>query len=58
LISAYVLEDEDLDNAVLNMAGNLNITYSNATYLTRQKSNQTIVTDDEGWMLGRGRLTS
>lgn len=47
-IDVAVLEDEDLGNVVLNMAGNLNITYYDAAYLTEaQRSNRILVTDDE-----------
>ena len=42
------LEDEDLGDAVLNMACNLNVTYYDAAYLTEaQRSNRILVTDDE-----------
>ena len=43
-----VLEHEDLGNAILDMAGKLNITYYDAAYLTEaQRSNKILVTDDE-----------
>ncbi|MFQ6074808.1 MAG: type II toxin-antitoxin system VapC family toxin [Candidatus Bathyarchaeia archaeon] len=42
------LEDEDLGNAILDLAGRLNITYYDAAYLTEaQRTNKALVTDDE-----------
>lgn len=43
-----VLEDEEMGVAILNMAGSLNITYYDASYLAEaQRLNKTLVTDDE-----------
>ena len=43
-----VLEDEETGVAILNMAGSLNITYYDASYLAEaQRFNKTLVTDDE-----------
>jgi len=41
-------EDEELGNAVLKLAGELKITYYDASYITEaQKSKKILVTDDE-----------
>ncbi len=43
-----VLKDEGLGDAILNMAGKLDITYYDAAYLTvARKSGRILVTDDE-----------
>lgn len=48
MMNVVTLEDEDHGNAILEMAGKLNITYYDAAYLTEtQKSEKTLVTDDE-----------
>jgi len=42
------LEDEDSGNTILNLAGDLRITYYDAAYLVEaQRSNKILVTDDE-----------
>ena len=43
-----VLDDEKLGGVILNMAGEQNITFYDAAYLAEaQRSNRTLVTDDE-----------
>jgi len=43
-----LLEDEEVGNAVLKMAGDLKITYYDAAYIAEtQRSNKILVTDDE-----------
>ncbi len=42
-----VLDDEEVGSVILNMAGEQNITFYDAAYLTEtQRSNRTLVTDD------------
>ena len=47
-IDVVRLEDEDSGSAILNLAGELKITYYDAAYLVEaQRSNKILVTDDE-----------